>query len=725
MPQAGMTVNRSGSRTCRMVGPARLRSARVMRPNFPRTPTRYTGPLAVLSDFIPMFLFRLIFLRCAVAVCALLPFAGGAAEPTDLERAQFVSALALAETGRGDEWKRLAVGLEEYPLFPYLEYTELTRNDSKPTRAAVERFIARWPDTLLAQRLRETTLRELAKREDWAGFRALWADSDDRDLRCLAARARMAGGETLDYARDIEPLLDGSRTPPSACDAVFAWADRHGVLTDERIWQRIEVAAEARSAGAVSKLAALLDGSDRAAAQRIAAAVRDPATTLKNAATWDDTPRTRDAISWGLARYARANSSAAETLWAQLGSHFEWDAAQKNRVLRALATFRATSFAPNALARLAALPADAGDETTREWRVRVALAAKDWDEALAALDALDDEQKTDSRWRYTRARVLDKLDRKDEARAAFADAARDANFHGFLAADWIGQPYAICPSTIARNDAAEAAVAKQPDLARAFEWYELARLPDARREWDFGFAKLDEEHRRLAADLAYRRGWYDRAIFAFGGDPETQRLYTQRFPLARRSLVEHEARAARLDPAWVYGIIRSESAWVTDAHSHADAYGLMQVLPSVAKQVAKREKLEYAGPRDLFDPDLAIPIGTRYLAQMARAYDGSPWLASAAYNAGQRPVGRWIEARGELDPDFFIETIPYKETREYVARVLAFSVLYDWRMNGKVIPLTARMPRIGANYTAPAADAPRKAVACPASDAAQTPAPAA
>jgi soluble lytic murein transglycosylase len=174
----------------------------------------------------------------------------------------------------------------------------------------------------------------------------------------------------------------------------------------------------------------------------------------------------------------------------------------------------------------------------------------------------------------------------------------------------------------------------------------------------------------------------------------------------------------------VYGIIRSESAWVTDAHSHADAYGLMQVLPSVAKQVAKREKLEYAGPRDLFDPDLAIPIGTRYLAQMARAYDGSPWLASAAYNAGQRPVGRWIEARGELDPDFFIETIPYKETREYVARVLAFSVLYDWRMNGKVIPLTARMPRIGQAYKAPGEDAPRKAVACPASEAAQTPAPA-
>src|SRR5690606_2307566 len=141
---------------------------------------------------------------------------------------------------------------EDYPLFPYLEYTQLARRKSSLTRAEVEGFIQRWPDTLVASQLRETMLRELARREDWAGFRALWAEGADRDLRCLAARARLAGGESLDYERDIEPLLEAGRTPPAACDAVFAWGDRHGVLTDERIWQHVEAAAEAPSAGAVS-----------------------------------------------------------------------------------------------------------------------------------------------------------------------------------------------------------------------------------------------------------------------------------------------------------------------------------------------------------------------------------------------------------------------------------------------------------------------------------------
>ena len=76
------------------------------------------------------------------------------------------------------------------------------------------------------------------------------------------------------------------------------------------------------------------------------------------------------------------------------------------------------------------------------------------------------------------------------------------------------------------------------------------------------------------------------------------------------------------------------------------------------------------------------------------------------------PVGRWLEARDTLEPDFFIETIPYKETREYVSRVLAFSVIYDWRMHGSALPLSSKLPRIGSAYEPPAADAPRKAVVC-------------
>ncbi|HVF36141.1 MAG TPA: transglycosylase SLT domain-containing protein, partial [Candidatus Saccharimonadia bacterium] len=72
-------------------------------------------------------------------------------------------------------------------------------------------------------------------------------------------------------------------------------------------------------------------------------------------------------------------------------------------------------------------------------------------------------------------------------------------------------------------------------------------------------------------------------------------------------------------------------------------------------------------------------------------YGGKVWLAAAAYNAGPSPVRRWSAARGGLPADLFVETIPYRETREYVGRVIAFSVIYDWRLNGDAASITDRI----------------------------------
>jgi len=635
-----------------------------------------------------------------------------AAQDRSTQRDEFRSAYAAASRTPPGEWKKLAGALQDYALYPYLEATALRRTIGKASRADIEHFLTRWPDSLPESDVREAWLRELARRGDWTSFRTFWKGSRDRDLQCDALRARMAAGDKLDYTADIDPLWTNPRTLPAACDPVIAVLRSEGILTDARVWDRLLDAAAAGNTESATAAALLLSGSDREAADRIVLAVRDPATSLAKADQWPDQARTRDAIAYGLARYARRDSASSETLWAKLGSHFKWDDAQKNRVLNALAVYRSTSYSPDALARLKALPPEAEDDASREWHVRIALANADFKETLAALDDLSAQQQADSRWRYLRARVLTKLDRKSEAQPIFVDVAREASFHGFLAADWIDEPYAICPRTLAADPDSEKTVANQTDLARAFEFQTLGMLPEARREWDFAMRKIDEAQRRLAADLAYRRGWYDRAVFFYSADPETQRLYEQRFPLALETRVKHEAGGAGIDPAWAYAIIRAESAWMTDAHSHADAYGLMQLLPGVAKQVAQSEKLPYNNPADLFDPTLNVELGTRYLGRMADKFDGNPWLATAAYNAGEAPVGRWLDARSSLDPDFFIETIPYKETREYVARVLAFSVIYDWRMNGKALSLSSRMPRIGQAYSAPSDATPRKGVVC-------------
>ncbi len=203
---------------------------------------------------------------------------------------------------------------------------------------------------------------------------------------------------------------------------------------------------------------------------------------------------TRDAIAYGLARYARRDSSSARNAVGEARLDiFKWDDAQKNRVLNALAVYRSTSYSPDALARLKALPTDAEDDTSREWHVRTALAIGDFKETLAALDDLSPPQQADSRWRYLRARVLTKLDRKSDAAPIFADVAREASFHGFLAADWIDEPYAICPRTLATDPAVEKS-RREPDRPGA-----RVRVPGdrhaARSATRMGFracAKLDD-----------------------------------------------------------------------------------------------------------------------------------------------------------------------------------------------------------------------------------------
>ena len=84
-------------------------------------------------------------------------------------------------------------------------------------------------------------------------------------------------------------------------------------------------------------------------------------------------------------------------------------------------------------------------------------------------------------------------------------------------------------------------------------------------------------------------------------------------------------------------------------------------------------------------------LGTAYLRHMLDGYGGQPHFAIAGYNAGPAPLRRWQQERPGMDPDFWIETINYKETRDYVARVLAFSVIYDWRLNGDVMRLGERL----------------------------------
>ena len=156
---------------------------------------------------------------------------------------------------------------------------------------------------------------------------------------------------------------------------------------------------------------------------------------------------------------------------------------------------------------------------------------------------------------------------------------------------------------------------------------------------------------------------------AAGGELLPREILTTIFPLSYWDLIQKYAKPPGLDPYLLAALMAQESTFVPDIRSSANAYGLMQLLPSTGRMLAAKLKLPYS-QRLLTTAEPNIRMGTQYLADKVREF-GSVHLALASYNAGERAVRRWLAERGSsLSREEFIDDIPYPETQNYVKRIL-------------------------------------------------------
>ena len=116
---------------------------------------------------------------------------------------------------------------------------------------------------------------------------------------------------------------------------------------------------------------------------------------------------------------------------------------------------------------------------------------------------------------------------------------------------------------------------------------------------------------------------------------------------------------------------------MSDAQSPVGASGLMQLMPATAKQLARKKMSR----KKLYNPEQNIKLGTKYLNQLQKKYSGNQILATADYNAGPYRVKAWLKERPKMPADIWIETIPFKETREYVKSVMAYQQIYLLKTN--------------------------------------------
>src|SRR6185312_9352420 len=185
------------------------------------------------------------------------------------------------------DWRTLAKGLQDYPLYPYLEAAALQHDIKTATPAAIDDYLQRYAGMIPADDLRNAELRWTAQQKDWATFRHFYRPDLSDTFTCDALQANLADGKQLDFDRDLAQLWQQTHLP-SACTPVLQAAAAQGLLTPTRVWDRIERAADA---------------------------LRSPSALPKTASTFADTKHDREAVARALMRLARRDSTQAQTWW--------------------------------------------------------------------------------------------------------------------------------------------------------------------------------------------------------------------------------------------------------------------------------------------------------------------------------------------------------------------------------------------------------------------------
>ena len=268
----------------------------------------------------------------------------------------------------------------------------------------------------------------------------------------------------------------------------------------------------------------------------------------------------------------------------------------------------------------------------------------------------------------------------------------DHSFYGQLAMEELGTNITAPAESYRPSTEEVAAVDRLPGIQRALKFYQLGLRYEGALEWRWTTRAFSDKDLLAAAEVARRNGWYERAIDTAD---RTQQLhdFSLRFPTPYRDIVGNYARQLDLDEAWIYGLVRQESRFSADARSSVGAVGLMQLMPTTARSVAKRLGIPGVDRNSVHTVDTNISLGTSHLRQLLDGLENQPVLASAAYNAGMSRARDWRADR-PLEGAVYTETIPFSETRDYVRKVMSNTMYYARLLAQPFIPLKQRLGQV-------------------------------
>lgn len=628
-----------------------------------------------------------VFLAAAVLAASLGSAAPVAAQGVDDSR--FIAAREAFRKGDLARLEAAVAGIGNHRLASYAENYRLRNLMARDDSSGIPAFLTANDGSYVAEKLRADWLRWLAKRAAWDLVASEYPKliAPEPELACIGQQARLARGERA-VLDEIKPLWLDLLEPPEGCLPLLDALVSAGRIDADQAWQRTRLQIEANRPQLARRTLNYLPDSQIPDPAAFDAAVKNAMAYLaRQGAGWHGNRQGRELAAIAI-RYVAANDPqiAARELEKRQDrlreSESRWAWSQ-------IALQAARKHLPETLEWYGRAGNTPLSEENHQWKVRSALRAQAWGTVRSAIEAMPASLAARPEWVYWLGRAYKAGGRSSDADALFARIAGQASFYGNLADEELGRSV-VPPARAAAlgNDELRAA-RDNPALQRALALFRLDMRTEAVREWNWALRGMNDRELLAAAELARQNQLWDRAINT-AERTRNEHDYTLRFLAPYSEQIRPVAREQSLDDAWVYGLMRQESRFISNARSNVGASGLMQLMPATAKWVAKKIGLRDFSHSRVNDTEINVLLGTSYMRIVMENLDNHPVLASAAYNAGPGRAKRW-RADQALEGAIYAETIPFSETRDYVKKVMSNAVYYSALFNGKPDSLKGRL----------------------------------
>lgn len=625
----------------------------------------------------------------AAGVCLLTVSSAVHADSLDEQRSRYAQIKQAWDNHQMDVVEQMMPTLKDYPLYPYLEYRQLTDDLMNEPAVSVTQFVQANPTLPSTRTLKNRFVNELARREDWRGLLAFSPDKPGTtEAQCNYYFAKYNVGQTQEAWDGAKDLWLTGKNQPNACDPLFSAWRASGTQDPLAYLERIRLAMQAGNTRLVTTLANQMPSDYQTISAAVVSLANNPNSVLSFAQSTGATDFTRQMAAVAFTSVARQDVENARLLIPQLVQAQKLNESQ-TQDLRDIVAWRLMSndvtdeqahWRDDAIMR---------SESTSlvERRVRMAIGNGDRRGLNTWLSRLPMDAKDKDEWRYWQADLLMERGRDQEAKDILHSLMQQRGFYPMIAAQRLGEDYTI------RVEKPEGTVAplliNGPEMARVRELMYWDLDNTARGEWANLVSSRTRNEQGQLAKYAFDQQWWDLSVQATISGKLWDNL-EERFPLAYKDLFVRYTGDKDISQSYAMAIARQESAWNPKVRSPVGATGLMQIMPGTATHTVKMFAIPgYSGPNQLLDPETNINIGTRYLQYVYQQFGNNRIYASAAYNAGPGRVRTWQgNSAGRIDAAAFVESIPFSETRGYVKNVLAYDAYYRYFMGDKPQLLT-------------------------------------